>query len=363
MRAVWGALAAALTLAACTTAPKPPVRPEPPTEAPLRPRLPAPAERSPPPPRPQGTPLRQLPGWAEDDHLAAFEAYRRACHLSTGQGAICAEARAFTSPTRQTARAFFEARFVARHVEGGPALLTGYFAPEYEARRRREGPFSAPVRPRPRDLIPGQPYPERAAIEARPADDALGWMRPEDLFFLQIQGSGTLTFPGGERWRAAFAAHNDRPFVGIARPMVERGLLEDGRASAGAIRDWLASHAGPEAEAIMRLNPRYVFFALEADDGVGPRGAAGLSLPAGRAVAGDPNAHASGDLLWIEAEAPRLAGAFPTYRRLVAALDTGGAIRGPVRADLYVGRGDAAGVEAGRIRHQLRMWRLVPRLP
>ena len=111
----------------------------------------------------------------------------------------------------------------------------------------------------------------------------------------------------------------------------------------------------------MRLNPRYAFFRLAPDDGRPPQGAAGVALPAGRGVAVDPSAHAYGELLWIDGEAPLLAGAFPTYRRLVSALDTGGAIKGEVRADLYLGQGDAAGAEAGRVRHTLTMWRLVPR--
>ena len=92
-----------------------------------------------------------------------------------------------------------------------------------------------------------------------------------------------------------------------------------------------------------------------------PVGAANIPLPRGRAVAVDPGFHAMGELLWIDGEAPMLAGGFPTYRRLVTALDTGGAIKGDVRADLYLGEGAAAGAEAGRVRHTLKMWRLVPR--
>jgi membrane-bound lytic murein transglycosylase A len=111
----------------------------------------------------------------------------------------------------------------------------------------------------------------------------------------------------------------------------------------------------------MRLNPRYVFFRLAPDDGRPPVGSANAPLPAGRAVAVDPLFHPMGELLWIDGEAPLLAGAFPTYRRLVTALDTGGAIKGEVRADLYLGQGAAAGAEAGRVRHALRLWRLVPR--
>src|SRR5690606_24727667 len=124
--------------------------------------------------------------------------------------------------------------------------------------------------------------------------------------------------------------------------------------SGDAIRQWLADNRGPRAQRVMALNPRYVFFNLGPDDGREAVGAAGQPLPAGRAIAVDPTHNALGGLYWIDAEAPKLAGAFPTYRRAVVALDTGGAIKGAVRADLYMGTGPAAGTEAGRVRHNLR---------
>ena len=201
---------------------------------------------------------------------------------------------------------------------------------------------------------------DRTAIETSPAPNALAWMRPEDLFFMQIQGSGTLVFPGGRRAKATYSGDNGRPFVAIARPMVSEGLLTNAGASGDGIRGWLASHRGAEAEAVMRKNPRYVFFAVSPDDGRDPAGAAGIPLPAGRAIAVDPGRHAYGEFFWIDASAPTLTGAFKTYRRMVVALDTGSAIRGEVRADLYIGRGNVAGTEAGRVRHTLRMTRLVP---
>lgn len=324
--------------------------------------------------------LSRLPGWAGEDHGAALAAFRQGCGAARDPalGRLCSELRvAFIA----NPRAWLEQNLVAEAVVG-EGLLTGYFSPEYAARSRPDGPYTAPLRAKPADLIvepsatpdaPGavvrvlagvrEPYPDRAAIEAQVIDssEVLAWMRPEELFFLQIQGSGGLVFEDGRRRRAVYAAHNGRPFVGIARPMRERGLLTDDQTSAANILAWLAEHRGPEAEALMRENPRYIFFRLEADDGGQPAGAAGVPLPSGRAIAVDPTRHVYGQPYWIDADAGALAGAFPTYRRLVTALDTGGAITGPVRADLYIGRGAGAGVEAGRIRHDLRMWRLVPR--
>jgi len=201
---------------------------------------------------------------------------------------------------------------------------------------------------------------DRATIERSPPNGALAWMRAEDLFFLQIQGSGVLTFPDGRRMKATYAADNGKPFVAIARPMVQQGIFPPNRASGEAIRAWLAANRGPRADAVMQINPRYIFFDVTPDDGREPAGAAGVPLPAGRAIAVDPSRHNYGDLYWIDAQAPILAGAHKVYRRLAMALDTGSAIRGQVRADLYIGRGDAAGAEAGRVRHTLKMMRLRP---
>jgi membrane-bound lytic murein transglycosylase A len=306
-----------------------------------------------------------LPGWTGEDHVAALAAFRAGCRAAShpALAAVCARARAAGPLNQGQARDFFERNFRVEPLQGD-GLLTGYFAPRYEARAAPQGAFTAPLRPRPADLPatadPANPYPDRAAIEARPAPDALAWMRPEDLFFLQVQGSGVLTFPDGRRLRAAYDGTNGLPFAGIARPMRERGLLADQNTSADNIRQWLIDHRGPQADEIMRLNPRYVFFRLVADDGGEPAGTAGVPLPAGRAIAVDATRHAMGELFWIDAQAPALAGAFPTYRRLAVALDTGGAIQGDVRADLYLGTGDAAGREAGRIRHVLRLYRLLP---
>lgn len=352
----------ALALAACGTTPKPAVTPTLPTAPPL------PSISQPPTPSPMAgnwSPLfAALPGWADDDHAAALAAFRATCGASRVPAwvDVCRQARALGPVSEIEARRFLETHFTPEPLTGD-GLLTAYYAPEYEARDQPDMEFSAPVRPRPADMRVtdgSQPYADRTAIEARPTGDALAWMRPEDLFFLQIQGSGSLTFPDGRRLRAIYDSNNGKPFKGIATAMRERGLLADNNTSGDAIIRWLASHRGPEADAIMRLNPRYVFFRLGPDDGDNPAGAAGVPLPAGRSIAVDTSLHPLGELYWIDARAPALSGAFPTYQRLAVALDTGGAIRGEVRADLYLGRGAAAGVEAGRVRHSLRLWRLTP---
>ena len=348
-------LLAALVVSACATAP--PARHAPPS--------PVPSEPGP----PELRPLTSLRGWSAEDHAGALAAFRETCGAAKdpAMAEVCRSARAIGPLDDDRARRFFEANFRVEPL-AGEGVLTAYFAPEYPARRKPDAEFSAAVRPRPADLKPldagdgaPEPYADRAEIEARPARDALAWMRPEDLFFLQVQGSGVLTFEDGQRLKALYAANNGRGFVGIANPMRDRGLLAADDTSAEAIHAWLGAHRGPDAEAIMRLNPRYAFFSLTPDDGRPPAGAAGLPLPAGRAVAIDPAYHALGELLWIDGESPILQGAFPVYRRIAMALDIGGAIKGEVRADLYLGQGAVAGTEAGRVRHTLRLYRLVPR--
>ena len=121
----------------------------------------------------------------------------RAPHADAGARNTCTEARRLTYPDDETARVFLETWFRLEPVGQDVGLLTSYFAPEYQARFAPDGEFTAPVRPRPADLDPNKPYADRATIEARSPRDAVAWMRPEDLFFLQIQGSGSLTFPDG----------------------------------------------------------------------------------------------------------------------------------------------------------------------
>lgn len=350
---------------------QPPAKP-PKTEqpAPPQPGQPQPAPLPPqprpyvPPPPSGGFALSALPGWEREDFLGAYMAYLETCHVARAPdyADICRKARTMGRLGRDDARRFFETNFRAEPT-GPDGLLTAYFAPEYEARFSSQGEFTAPMRPRPLSLpadVNARPWYDRATIEQIPEARPLAWLRPEDLFFLQIQGSGTLVLPDGRRLKAAFDGHNGQPFVGIAAPMRDIGLLAENNTSGSAIRGWLADHRGEQADAIMRLNPRYVFFRTAPDDGRDPAGAAGVPLPAGHAVAVDLSHHALGEPFWIDAEAPVLTGAFPVYRRLVMALDTGGAIKGVTRADLYIGRGDAAGVEAGRVKHTLRMYRLVP---
>jgi membrane-bound lytic murein transglycosylase A len=341
---------------------------------------------------PEALRLSNLPGWDSSDAFVALEALRATCAYKKGRqyAAVCQAmaAQDFDSPDQ--IKAFLVRSLAIEPVDGAKdatGTLTGYFVPDYQADYVKSDEFSQPVRPKPDDLVvvagsqltPAQSatkvaarksgdkyvaYYTRAQIEQMPVSFASGaayYMRPEDYFFMQLQGSGFLDMPDGKRVYAAYAADNGQPFVGIAKVMVDKGILAANQTSGDNIHAWLAAHRGPEAQAIMNANPRYGFFAIQPNQ-TEPLGAAGLPLPPGSAVAVDPAYHDLGDLFWIDASVGgnALNNAFPVYQRMVSALDTGGAIKGNVRADLYVGHGDRAGTEAGKIKHVLRMVRIVP---
>lgn len=374
----------ALWLAACVGPQTPPVMTPLP---PVSPPAPAPLPETPARPLPYIPPsqrLSALPGWETSDAFIALEALRGTCAYQQGRqfAAICAELATAEFESPDEIKVWLEARLKAEPLEG-QGLLTAYFVPEYPATRQPDVEFSQPVRPKPADLemvdgawmTPPQtagvpvaarrqngryvPYYSRAEIEAQPATGASLYMRPEDYFFMQIQGSGFLSLPDGHRVLAAYAANNGLPFIGIARIMTDRGILSASQTSGDTIRQWLASHRGPVAQEMMNQNPRYAFFTIDTSRSE-PLGAAAVPLPAGSAIAIDPAHHAYGDLFWIDANAGTLKGAFPVYQRMVSALDTGGAIKGRIRADLYMGVGERAGLEAGRVKHALRKWRIVP---
>jgi membrane-bound lytic murein transglycosylase A len=377
----WAPAAAALMLAAGASTPPQPL---PDTGAILPPPT-APTPQAAPPGSVGAAPLpptegvqaaigwSRLPGWNQEDHAAALDMFRASCGVEKDPAwrEACLRARDLGPQDEVIAKAFWETNFRVRPVGDAGAdqgLLTGYFAPEYPARAERAYPYTAPVRPRPADLPSADvgagggtaPWLDRAAIEAADEAQPLAWMKPEDLFFLQVQGSGVLDFPDGGKLKAVYAANNGQPFVGIATPMRQQGLLAADNTAGEAIRGWLADHRGPDADAVMQLDPRYIFFTLQPWDGKEPTGAAGIALTPGRALAIDPSKHDYGGLYWIDGEAPSLSGAFPRYRRLAMALDTGTAIKGEVRADLYLGTGAAAGVEAGRVKHRLKLYALTP---
>lgn len=388
-----GVVAAILgSLAACATVPPP--APSPAPTAPAAPaRLPPAAAPTPPAAAPAGpTPVPRsraqwlpasfadLPGWEQDRVAELWPALRQGCarpvpEAAAAWAAFCARALRVPPADDAAARALIERELRpwslrAPQGEAG-GLATGYFEPVLAASRTPKAGFAAALHRPPADLGRRKPYWTRKELDTEPAARAalrgreLAWVPTAmDALMLQIQGSGKLRIAeadGRERLvRVAFAGTNDQPYRSVGSWLIEQGEVRAGGANWPAIRDW-AARARPERLAEMLWsNPRYVFFAEEpiADPALGPRGALGVPLTAGRSVAVDRDAVPLGTLLWLDTTEPLSAA---PLRRLVAAQDTGSAITGAVRIDYFWGSGDDAEQRAGRMKQPLRAWALWPR--
>ena len=388
-RALLAGCAAGLALlAGCVLAPTAPVAPAAPSPSP--PPGPAaivlaPAPAEPPPTtapllRPRArwvaVPWSALPGWQADRSAELWPALRAGCvRPAPGWAALCARAAAFSPPDDEFARQFLQRELQPYRVESldgdAQGLATGYFEPLLLASRRAKPGFGTALHRPPADLAQRRPYWTRQQLDSQAAAGA-GLRGQEiaylanalDLLVLQIQGSGRLRISepdGSQRTvRVAFAGHNDQPYQSVGRWLIDQGELKPEAANWPAIRDW-GQRAVPERLAQMLwANPRVVFFREEAliDDALGPRGAQGVPLSAGRSVAVDPLAVPYGTPLWLDTTEPLTA---TPLRRLVMAQDTGSAITGAVRVDYFWGAGDAAEQQAGRMKQGLRLWALWPR--
>ncbi len=379
-----------MALAACaTTTPAPPSpAPKPPIETPTPPAPSSPIHYAP-ATRPAG--FNELPGWASRPLTPALNAFRRSCSRFVARADTAyvwnkaawagyaadwkpACAALETASDEPSARAVFEALFTPVEVisPDGKTKFTGYFEPRYDARRTPEPGFTEAVPALPSDYVANgdqplqrladgttRPYPTRQEITSGVVA-ALGYAHPTDVFFLQIQGSGRLKFPDGTTLRAAYAGHNGQPYKAAINWLLETGRLPRSQASMQGIRAWM-DRAGPEeARLFMNQNPRFVFFngSPEGDPDLGPNGAQGLPLTPLGSMAIDPDIHALGAPMFVETTAPGLGGA---WSGLLIAQDTGGAIKGAVRGDIYFGTGFDAGERAGTMNAPGRLWVLLPR--
>jgi membrane-bound lytic murein transglycosylase A len=376
-----------LLLAACQTQPAPikvitPQGPEPAPPVVETPRLPA--WETP-------TAFSELPNWNAVGLEAAVSAFKRSCEKFSGRDMTAdlsssapwagrvedwAEPCGALSGARsdEEARKLIEQVFVPIEVlpPDGASKFTGYFEPTYEARRTPTPPFTEPVPAMPADLIPNngkplqrlsngttRPYPARAQITTSGVQ-AIAYAHPADVFFLQIQGSGRLKFPDGTTMRAVYAAHNGHKFHSTANWLISTGRISRGEASMQGIRAWM-DRAGPaETRMAMNQNPRFVFFRAEAegDASLGPAGAQGVPLTPLGSMAVDTSLHPLGVPMFVETTAPGLGG---EWSGLLISQDTGGAIKGPVRGDIYFGTGPEAGERAGTMNAPGRLWVLLPR--
>ncbi|CAO3421550.1 murein transglycosylase A [Azospirillum doebereinerae] len=321
--------------------------------------------------------FRTLAGWIDDDHAQAVPAVQRTCGWVKGQPpgralgplraagttddwrSICAAARDLPANDPEAARRFFETYFTPVALGSGQdGLFTGYYEIELRGSWTRTERFNVPLYRMPARGKRGLPTRARITdgalkgkgLEVMWVDDAV------DAFFLEIQGSGRVQMTDGSVVGLGYAGQNGHSYFPIGRHIIDRGDATPDQMSLQLIRRWLKDHPA-EAKAVMNLNPSYVFFKQRSDGG--PRGARNMELTPGRSLAVDAEHIPLGVPLWLEVrEAPVPGGAI---NRLVMAQDTGGAIKGPVRGDLYWGHGPAAEDGAGVMKARGRYTMLSPR--
>ncbi len=333
----------------------------------------------------------ELPGWSADNFEESFAGLAAACARFRSDPAwqpACAAA-ASVEHTPESMRNFYERYFTPWRTstpEGETSgLITGYYEPLLHGSRLRHDAFQVPLYAPPDDLLVidlssihpelrnmrlrgrldgrrGVPYYSRADIErgvAPVAGKELLWVDDAvEAFFLQIQGSGRVALDTGESVRVSYSDQNGHPYVSIGRVLIDRGEVPPGEASMQRIQAWGRSHPERLPE-LLNQNPSYVFFRALPDDHpeLGPPGALGVPLVARRSIAVDPRFIALGAPVFLATTEPSTD---VPLQRLVFAQDTGGAIRGPVRADFFWGFGNDAGQQAGRMRQSGRLWVLWP---
>lgn len=402
-RARTALLLAALFTAGCATQPAPttvPAKPKPSaatTRAPAKP-VPctpcAPAEPEKPPavtPNLSAAEWSSLPGWQEDDLLWAWPAWLQSCSaLKTRPEwqSVCAAAETLKPADAEAVRGYFESGFSlyqSRQADGGEeGLVTGYYEPLLRGSRTRSAQYAMPLYGVPADLVTidlssvypdlknmrlrGRvqgnkvvPYSSRADIDssANPLQGSeLVWVdNPVEAFFLQIQGSGRVTLPDGGMMRVGYADQNGHPYRSIGRVLAERGEMRLEQTSMQNIKAWASKNPDKLPE-LLAQNPSYVFFRELTNNGNGPLGALGVPITGERSIAVDARAIPLGAPVWLATTIPF---SDQPLNRLVMAQDTGGAIRGNVRADYFWGFGDEAGKKAGMMKQQGRMWVMLPK--
>lgn len=299
-----------------------------------------------------------LDGWAEDNHAAALSTFQNTCQdmKDPDWRSICAYAKTDPDP-RQFFELFFRPVLIS---DGKEALFTGYFEPELDGDLYRSSRYQYPVYKMPREAMASSPWLTRRQIletdvmtgrnlEIAYVDD------PVELFFLQIQGSGRIRLPNGQYIRVGYRGSNGHNYRSVGQELVRRGVYQPHQVSAEVIKNWVRRNP-LEGRELLYHNPSYVFFRevskVPADRG--PLGAMNRSITAMRSIAVDPSFVKLGSPVWVEKD-----GKSP-LRRLMIAQDTGSAIKGAQRADVFFGTGDEAGRQAGRLRDPGRMVVLMP---
>ena len=339
-----------------------------------------------------------LRGWADDDHAAAYASFLNSCRaiingskalraarpMYGGLYKVCQHAHKAGRLDERAARAFFEANFKPMQISAAgqdEGFFTGYYETEVEGSRVRTDEFKYPFYRKPPNLVMpknghGHParrvgkklvsYYDRAEIE----DGALAgkgleicWAKdPIDIFFAQIQGSTRVKLKDGKLLRLNYIAHNGLPYTPVGRYLIDQRIITREDMSMDRIRDWM--EANPEkAKELRRTNRSYVFFQkTDLPPQAQIEGAQGVPLTAMRSAAVDKSIHVYGTPIWVDADLPLLSEKPETpFRRLLIAQDTGSAIVGPARADIFFGAGEQIGHVAGRVKQHGQFVMLVPR--
>ena len=338
---------------------------------------------------------KDLPHWAGDHHKAALKAFIRSCPVLEKRGVSqfgnpqfwkqsCSEARRITSGTSSDARKYFERHFLPHAVKGpesSDGLITGYYEPELRGSRVRDSEFSVPLHIRPSDLVSVNlglfakelngrrvngrvvrgsliPYHDRSTIEQGVLEGKkleLVWVDSlSDAFFLHIQGSGRIRLRSGKIMRLGYSATNGHAYTAIGRELIRSGTITREKMSMQSIQRWLDKHPKKGSQ-LMRTNKSYIFF--RELKGMGPIGSQGVPLTPERSLAVDTRFIPLGLPVWLETTLPNS----KPYRKLMIAQDTGGAIRGAVRADIFWGAGNRAKHIAGRMKSRGRYWVFIPK--
>jgi membrane-bound lytic murein transglycosylase A len=347
-----------------------------------------------------------IPGWPQDDHADAFQAFLKSCSRVTAVAksgsaggavppaaaflAICDAAKLVGQPDAAAARKFFEAHFTPHKVRhaGATGLLTGYYEPVLDGARLADAKYKVPIYKRPADLANivaesmrgaqsgghthGRktdggivPYATRKEIEGGAlAGQGLELMYladPVDVFFMQVQGSGRIRLPDGQMVRVHYDGKNGYPYTSIGRHLIDTGVLTADQMSLDALAKWL--RADPErGRKVMWNNASYVFFReLTGAEAGGPLGVIEIPLTDGRSLAVDAGVHAIGTPIFVTSPTLSHATKGGAFERLMIAQDVGSAIKGPERGDIYFGSGDEAGRLAGVTKHQGNFYVLLPR--
>lgn len=336
--------------------------------------------------------FKSLPNWSRTDISAGYKAFLHSCdafdkkksssylsHVAPWAGRV-RDWRAVCNDLKRLAKEIdvkiaFEVLFEPidmTKTSDGWSKFTGYYEPIVEVRKKRRGKFRFAVPGPPGDIVKKDGkiyqkrkkkkklrlYPERKNIKPK---NVLAYARVEDFYFLQIQGSGRLKFKNGKMVRAVYHQYNGHPYVSMGKWLLDSGKLDANKGSMQGVKEWMRNASRKEVRRAMNMNPRYVFFKKQpiGDENLGPKGAQRVPLTPLGSMAVDLDVYPLGVPMYIDTKVAAFGGG--QWTALLIAQDTGGAINGQVRGDIFFGTGDEAGEMAGTMNSRGRKWVLVPR--